>query len=388
MKGRLGGRVLQFLLVVVVLLGGYLIAKRVIETRPVVRRTGITEVTPVVTVKTVRPSVRQVVIEKYGTVNPSETVKITPEVSGKVVYVAPGLKRGRTVRRGEVLLRIDDSDYRVLYAQAEAEVKRVKSELKRLKEEAEVSIQEWQRYSPGVEPPPLVAMTPQLEALEAELLAAESRLRKASLDLARTVLKAPFDAVVIEEAVGPGQYLNASQSVATLASTDAAEIRVYLKEGEVGFLDIPGLNTDSPEGSEALVHAEIGGVKRKWRGVVRRAEPVDERTRLFPVVVVVKSPYQATPPLSFGLFVRVLLKGKGIRDAVLLPEGAVQWDSDGTPFVWVVGENERLQKGKVEIVKLIEKGVLLRGLRDQQRVVLTPPAVATEGMKVRPVESP
>ena len=58
----------------------------------------------------------------FGRVVPEKTWEAVAEVSGQVVWIADDLQSGRVVNKGAELLRIDDADYRLLLAQAEAQL--------------------------------------------------------------------------------------------------------------------------------------------------------------------------------------------------------------------------------------------------------------------------
>ncbi|NOY64258.1 MAG: hypothetical protein GXO97_02495, partial [Nitrospirae bacterium] len=162
------------------------------------------------------------------------------------------------------------------------------------------------------------------------------------------------------------------------------EIRVHLNEKDVGYIKIPGFNTEQKTGSTAVVETTIGDHHQKWTGYVERAEIIDEKTRTIPVVIAVKDPYKTLPPLSVGTFVRVRIKGYTIDRAVLIDKEAIQWTEQGTPFVWIVDKEERLRKRMVALVRSVNgRYIVSRGLNDGEKVVITPPPVATEGMKVR-----
>ena len=106
------------------------------------------------------------------------------------------------------------------------------------KEEAAAAREEWRLLYPETadgdnNPPPLVAKEPQLLAVQARLEADRADLRKAQLNLERTELRAPFEGRVSEESVDIGQYVTHGQALASLYSTEAAEIVVPLEIGDL-----------------------------------------------------------------------------------------------------------------------------------------------------------
>jgi len=375
---------LQSISVIILITAGIMITKALIATKPKIKKVKPPEIAPFVEVERVRPSTITVIINTNGTVSPSKQIEIVPQVSGKAVYVSRNLVRGGRFKKGELLIRIEDSDYLAAVKKAEAEVKAQEAHLQRLREESEEAKGEWDEINPGLPAPPLLLKLPDIRATEAAISAANASLQRARLDLERTEIRAPFSGVVISEEVDEGQYLRAGQAVARIFSDERVEIRVNLDEREAGLIMIPGFNIEDGPASEAVVEASIGRRQYRWEGVVERAEIVDERTRTIPVVIVVKGPYETMPPLSVGSFVDVKLRGIEVDNAVLLEKSAVEWTEEGRPFVWVVDQQGRLKRQIVNILHSSNgRYIIDRGLRPDDLVVLTPPPSASEGMKVR-----
>jgi RND family efflux transporter MFP subunit len=381
---RWSSALLQITLVVIIVFAGIIITKKLITTKPKIKKVRHKEITHTVKVERVTPESVKIIVNGDGTVSPSKKIDIVPQVAGKAIYVSERFQRGGRFREGELLVKIEDSDYLAALARAEADLKAQEARLIQLKEESEEAKREWQDLNPGTEPPPLLIKLPEIEAAEAAIEAARASIERARLDLQRTEIRAPFSGVVLQENLDTGQYLRAGQSVGQIFSDEKAEVRVYLNERDVGYIEIPGFNTESETGSSALIETDIGGKSYKWTGYVVRAEPVDEKTRTIPVVVVVNNPYGTLPPLSVGSFVRVKIMGKVLDEATLIQKEAVQWTEAGLPFVWVVGEEYRLKKRMVNIEKSINgRYIVTKVLKSGEQVVITPPPSVTEGMKVR-----
>jgi RND family efflux transporter MFP subunit len=375
---------LQSIFVITLIIAGIMITKALIATKPKIKKIKPLEIAPFVVVEKVQPSTITVVINSEGTVSPSKQIEVVPQVSGKAVYVSENLVRGGRFKKGELLIRIEDSDYLAAVKKAEAEVKAQEVMLHRLREESKEARREWEEINPGLPAPALLLKLPDIQATEAAIAAAGASLQRARLDLQRTEISAPFSGVVISEEVDEGQYLRSGQPVARIFSDEKVEIRVSLNEKDAGLIIIPGLNIEHGPGSKAVVEASIGRRQYRWDGIVARAEIVDEGTRTIPVVIVVHNPYETMPPLSVGSFVNVRIKGREVDDAVILDKSAVEWTEDGRPFVWIIDQQKRLKRQIVNILRSADgRYIIDSGLRPGDVVVLTPPPSATEGMKVR-----
>lgn len=375
---------LQTIAVVIAILAGLAITKKLIATKPRIKKIKPPEIAPFVRVEKVKVAPVDVTVEGYATVKASKEIDIVPQVSGRAIFVSDRLVTGGRVKEGELLVKIDDADYIAAVKKAEAEIKSKEALIHKLKEESEEAKREWYQVNPDSKPPALLLKIPDIEAAEAALKAAQASLEKARLDLLRTEIRAPFSAVIMSEQVDKGQYLRAGMAIAHIFSDNEVDIYVNLKEDETAFIDIPGFNTLKTVGSMAVVIVSIGGKPHEWKGQVVRAGITDEKTRTVPVVVNVKDAYKTIPPLSVGTFVKVKIKGKRVPRAYLADKSAVFWEGSERAFVWLVNSEGRLKKQAVHILCTQENKYLIdRGLKDGDILVLTPPPDAVERMKVR-----
>jgi RND family efflux transporter MFP subunit len=354
--------------------------------KPQLKRTNPPTPVPMVRVVAVQVETVSVPIVGQGTVRPLREIQIIPEVSGRVLSVSPALVSGGDFKNGETLLRIDPTDYELAVTLAQARIKDSVSALRLMEEEAAAAQDEWRLLNADKadtldQPPPLVAKLPQLEAAKAQLAADRADLQKALLNLERTEIKAPFDGRVVDENVGVGQYVSPGQPVATIFSTEVAEIVVPLEDESLYWFHVPGFTPGDGPGAPATVSARIAGRNLTWQGRVDRSEgKMDERTRMINVIVRVEAPYATKPPLAAGLFASVEIQGRTIPEAAIVPRAALR-ENDR---VWVVDDTGRLAFRDIEVARLYpDRAILTDGLRAGERVVISPLNAVTDGMAVR-----
>jgi RND family efflux transporter MFP subunit len=372
----------------VILALGFAAMRIMIASRPEPRREVRDDPGALVEVLTATRGAHPIKVQGTGTVQPRQEISLTPQVSGRVTKVAAGFIAGGFFRQGEFLFQIEEADYRLAVDRAQAALAKAEYDLVAMQGQARIARQEWQRLQLGnaEEPNPLVLYEPQLKNAQAALLAANASLQQAQLDLQRTVLRAPFNAVIRSESVDLGQYVRAGTAVAMLAGTDQAEIVVPLPLEELAWLRIPRQN-EPTAGSTATVQLSSGDDTFRWSGrVVRRLGDVDPQGRMARLVVVVVDPYGlhkgavARPPLDMGTFVQVILEGSLLQDVTVLPAAALRDDHT----VWVMNGNQ-LKVRPVEVVRRARDEVVIgKGLVPGDQVVLTNLAGAVEGMKLRP----
>jgi multidrug efflux pump subunit AcrA (membrane-fusion protein) len=103
------------------------------------------------------------------------------------------------------------------------------------------------------------------------------------------------------------------------------------------------------------------------------------------IVVQVDEPYASFPPLAAGQFVEVLIKGRHLDRAAVIPRSTIHDENT----VWVVDPKEnRLWFRNVDIARTNHTGVVIQeGLNDGEQIVISPLKAVSNGMKVRVMET-
>ncbi|MBC8324871.1 MAG: efflux RND transporter periplasmic adaptor subunit [Verrucomicrobia subdivision 3 bacterium] len=359
-------------------------------------------------------------IHSQGTAMPRREIGLSPVVSGRVVWVSPQLVVGGLFDQGTELVRIDRGDYELALRQATADIQTAQAGMTNAlakvasgvaqvaqaqalitREEAEAAAAraEWKLLGRKGEPAALLVREPQLrearatkasaEALtgasraqfesgKAVLAAAEAVRDQALVNLKRCQLFAPFKGRVQSQSIGLGQLVSRGSVLAKIQPVAVAEVRLPLPIGEFKYLDLNeamrGGIVDGPE-----VELSSGG--EIWGGKIVRAEgEVDTRTRMITVVASVPGPYASgKPPLSFGRFVRARIDGRAMEGVVVLPRAALREGSG----VYVL-RNGKLFSQPVTLAWSDRARVVIdSGLKEGERVCLSPLDSFVEGMEVR-----
>jgi RND family efflux transporter MFP subunit len=336
---------------------------------------------PLVEVTTAEHGSVAVEVCGHGEVAARVTVEVAPEVPGRVVEVHPQLVAGGRIPSGEPLLVVDPRDYELAVNRARASLTRAEVALERERAEAQVAREEWEALHPG-EPPysPLVVREPQVRQAEAELEAAKADLDAALLNLERTQVTLPFDAIVVAKSVDVGQHVTVGRTLATVYGTNTVEVRVPMPDSELEWFDVPESGEPGPD---ATVTATFAGAERSWSATVARLEArVDPTSRMVHVVTEVPNPFDAQgerPPLLPGTFVEVCINGEELVDVVSVPRHAVRQND----VVWVV-EGSTLHLAPVSVARTNREVAYLRsGLEGGEQVVVSSLDAVTDGMTVR-----
>ncbi len=374
----------------------------------------------------------------YGTAEPAQVWRAVAEVRGRVVESHPQLRPGAMIEAGTVLLRIDPAEYELAVAQFEADIARVEAqraelaireandrdsleieqaslelaegELQRLEELADRSVvsateldqqrrtvltqrQNVQRLQNSLKLAPQ-----QRDSLAAELAFKQAGRARAELDLAKTILRAPFTCRLGEVQIQPEQFLASGQFLFEAHDISSAEIDARIPLDQLRPLIDPrhrvGLpvtldaeNVRALFDFQAIVRYRSGDFQAQWNGrVVRMREQLDPRTRTAALVVAVDEPYEQAipgqrPPLMQGMYCEVELRGSPRSNCIVVPRSALH---DG--HVFVVDGDRRLRRRQVRIsVTQAGFACVEKGLGEGELLVVSDPAPAIEGMLTEPV---
>lgn len=360
-----------------------------IKNRPEVKRAPVEERGVAVDVVEATLVSRPVVVHAHGTVHPSREVVVQPQVGGMIVELGPDLVPGGRVKAGDLVARVDPADYRVAVTRAEAEVEHQRFNLEMEEGRKTVADREWKllgdKKAAGDRGRSFALREPHIRNAKASLDAARSGLTLARLNLDRTRITAPFNAVVLQELAEEGLVVSPATRLATLVGTDAWWVEVAVPASELRWIDVP---TDPRAASAtATVVFDTGEMTVRRKGTVTRMLPdLTPTGRLPRLIVEIADPLGlesggATPPLLLGAFVEVEIEGRRLDRVIELPRAALREDGR----VWAASADDKLVIKRVEVARRNRATVLVRsGIEPGERVIVSSLSAPLPDMKLRP----
>ncbi|MBS0298087.1 MAG: efflux RND transporter periplasmic adaptor subunit [Proteobacteria bacterium] len=259
-----------------------------------------------VAVAAVRPFTDR--IDAIGVAKARQSVTLTSqttEIATKILFTS-----GQSVKLGQVLAQLKTDEQQAAVVNAEAALKKAKSDNDR-----------WQELSRrGFAPKAQVdQMQAAYDQAKANLDAAQSRLHD-------RVIRAPFSGVIGLSDAAPGMLITPGTPIATLDDISVVYVDFDVPERFIGSIG-PGAPIQAT--ADALAGQTLSGrvqridtrVKPDTRSVTARAEIVNAGRTIKP-----------------GMLLKVSVQ-QGVRNAIAVPEAAVQFETD-QPFVYLIaGQN-------------------------------------------------
>ena len=228
----------------------------------------------------VAPSVRQTALLRA-----SSEVPVTSELSGRVVWINDTFQLGQTLEAGEEIFRLDSARLVTDVERASADVTSAEAELDRLQKEI---VRVTALAEGNISTRATLATTEaNLASAEATLLQRQAALRATEIALRQATITAPFDAVVSQETLSLGQFLQPGTDVGRLVARQQAELLVRLNADQLQAIQAGG----DLVGSAATVRATDGSGAEK-PGVIQRVALTNEAsTQTTAVLIVVENPF-------------------------------------------------------------------------------------------------
>jgi RND family efflux transporter MFP subunit len=323
-------------------------------------------------------------------VRPRTDINLTAEVSGRIVRTSDAFVAGGAFKKGELLVKIEDADYRVAVAAAKARMAQSEEFLRREEAESELAQKDYEALGRAGDASDLTLRKPQLAQARAAFDAAKADYNGALLNLQRTELRAPFDGRVRERLAGEGQFIAPGAAIGRIFATDVAEVRLPLADSDLAKLGISLAFSETPEspGPKVTLSATLAGEYHEWVARVARTDGAfDPGTRQVGAIAVVEDPYgngsSGGAPLAAGLFVDAVIEGRALERGVVLPRTALF----GRSTVYVIGKEDRINAREVVVLAADKDTITIAGgLESGERVVTSPLRGAREGDKVTPTD--
>jgi len=339
--------------------------------------------TLVVEVTDVSPGTHETRIHAMGTVSADREIVLKTQVSGKVVWVSPKFVQGGLIHKGDPLVRLEPSDYRFTLDKAKSSLDKSLADFEIEKGQQLIAREELKlisQVSPqvvgqGVTDTALALRKPQLDQARAAVAGAKSDYEKAKLNLERTRIRVPFDALILEKNVDLGSTTAAQAALATLV-----DVNQYRVEAQVPLDRLDLLAVHETEGSPARINSLYAG--HAWEGrVARTTGKTTGQSRMAGVIILVPDPLGvkngvSAPGLLLDDHVEAVITGRSLDHVYALPRSQIR--ENNTLWIYDAG---RLDIREAKPVWKEKDRVFIRsGLNPGDRVIGSDIPVPVQGM--------
>jgi membrane fusion protein, multidrug efflux system len=303
-----------------------------------------------------------------GSIEPERRADLRAEVSAVVLQVLK--ENGESVRRGDLLVRLDDTAIRDSLSSAVAAERAAGQAL----DQAERQFQRLNtlRASGMASAKDLEDAEIRRNNAQSDKAAAEARTVQARQQMQRTEVRAPFDGIVSERKASAGDTAAIGKELIKVIDPSSLRFEGFVSGDKIGTVKV----------GQTVAFRVNGYGQQEFSGVVKRIDPAaDPTTRQVAVLVSIAD--SQTPRVS-GLYAEGRIETSS-APALMAPEAALVRNGDNA-YVW------RLQGGVVKKV-MVALGprdprhgdyVVQKGLADGDQLIRNPQSNLKDGAKVTP----
>jgi membrane fusion protein (multidrug efflux system) len=266
-----------------------------------------------------------------GSIEPERRADLRAEVPAVVIAVLK--ENGEPVRRGDLLVRLDDTAIRDSLNSASAsasaasqafdQAERQYQRMTKLRETGVVSAQQ------------LEDVEIQRNSAQSEREAARSRMVTARQQLERTEVRAPFDGIVSDRKVSAGDTAQVGKELVKVIDPKSMRFEGFVSADSIGEV----------KNGQRVTFRIHGFAERLFDGTIARVNPAANTTTR-QVEVLVEFVDRAQQPAVAGLYAEGRVE-TNVTNALTLPASSIVRDGENT-FAWQV-KNGKLHKVKVNL---------------------------------------
>ncbi|MDH5518037.1 MAG: efflux RND transporter periplasmic adaptor subunit [Gammaproteobacteria bacterium] len=265
------------------------------------------------------------------------TITISNQIAGTILKMP--YRPGTPVKKSDVLVQIDDSLTRAEYKKALANLQKADQDLNRIKKLI----------------PRQLASAEELSAASTDKKLAEADLTLKKIQLNRSLIKAPFDGVISQRFIEPGDTASINQPLLTLVDNQQLIARSAIPEALITMV-----SRDKP------VKIKIPALSLTLEGKISTLYPtVDSNTQQ----VTVEARFEDSSTVLFpGQFAEMILSYQP-QSSLLIPVNAVQYDTEGA-WVYRLDTANKARKIRIKTGKNINNRIEVKsGLNAGDSVV-------------------
>lgn len=284
-----------------------------------------------------------------GRTEADASIAVSAETSGRIVEVA--VHEGDMVAQGDILCRLDEAARQAMVRQGRAAVAQAQIDLDAAQQLADNGFGAENRVS----------------ALQAAFDGAQSSLEQDELDLTRTVIRAPVDALVQLPLAVEGSHLAPGALCATLLDTDPLVVTGQVSERQIAAISV-GMDAQAELVTGETVTGRVAFISAS----------TNDATRTFRVDVDVPNP---DGNLRVGVTAQASIGLPSITGH-LLPLSTLKLDDDGTIGISLLDEEDRVVFQPVTLLGDERDGMWVAGLPQSARVVVLGQDYVEQGQQV------
>ncbi|WP_083938191.1 efflux RND transporter periplasmic adaptor subunit [Algicola sagamiensis] len=284
------------------------------------------------------------------------------------------VKPGQQVTKGQTLFTLDNRAFEFIVAQQAAELSDAQAKLQEELGQQEAAARQYKTYQQKLSPAAetLFLRKPQVSSAKACVEKAQASLDAAKLDLANTVVKAPYDGVISDKALSQGAYATSQSHVLTLVGTEQFWLKLQLPNHTQKWFNQTNLQDISVKLSSQAGEQIIGKV-------ANLSPVLSKDTMTAEALITIDQPLAASLPIRVNDMLHATLTLPNVQHALAIDS---EYLRNGNQ-VWILDKENNLDIREVTLSHASPESSLIEsGLQPGDQVITTYLSSPVVGMKL------
>lgn len=323
------------------------------------------------------PETIAVSVTSHGLLEASQSIDVTAEVSGTIIHAEKNFISGGAFAQKKTLLRIDDTDYQVALALAQADLIKSYELVATERARSEQARKEWRDLG-SEDANNLFLRKPQLASAQAVEKAALARVHQAQANLKKTRITLPFASHVVETYVQQGQFISRGNKLAHVYAQGKWQVTLPLSQAQLKLLNLHWPIKTSASPIQVTLKAEVGNSQLAWETeVLHGSAHIDRKNQLAHIIVRVDDRHKSALP---GLYVEATITGNKQEGLLLIPEDAFH----DKRFVLIANKGKLEFRAATFLGRQGENLIVKTDIQSGELIIIDRLPLATPGMSIAP----
>jgi len=329
-------------------------------------------VTKYVQVQSVEYTDNRFVLSANGRLKSNNKMEVYSEVQGIMDANSLDFKIGNSFKKGQVLIKIDDEEYKLQLITNKSEyLNLLAMAMPDIKTEFPQEFNKWNNFLENIE---INKQLPELPVYDSgkekyfiasrKILGQYYNIKNMEIKLNKYVIKAPFDGIITSSLIEPGTLIRPGQKLGEFAGIGNYELELSLNQEDASLIS---------KGNSVII--DNNGSKLNAT-VLRKSSSIDPTTQTIKIFVQVSG-----DNLSDGMYMKANITGQVIPNSMMITRNALI----NNKFVYI-NNNGKLDKKEINLLANGSENVYINGLEEGTSVITMPLVNPSLGMQIEPIK--
>lgn len=377
--------ILSIIISILIIIAGIFGISMLKKYRPQPKKKASVRTLKTINILNVEKSSSRSFVNAFATAEPAQNTTLVSEVAGTVIEVSDKFKIGGVFKKGESLLKIDSTNYKLALSDANSKLKDAQLLYEQELARSSKARRDWKDVGRGKQASSLTLRIPHLESAKAKVELSKVAIEKAQKDLEKTIIVAPYDCRINRIQTNLGAYIAPGVPMALINSLNDIEIKIPLSQDDLAKIGISA-NFSKHDNEINNINKNLEVVltskNKSWQGqILWTSGSFDAVTRITYAITKVENSKGLAP----GTPLKVKILGEKVNNIFKIPTKSI-YSLDEIIIVKPKNDGSNIAQLYLQKFKGFTLGdeiIVKEGLKEGDIICVSPLNYVVNGMKVK-----